>query len=1097
MDLVCTNCWIPHPPGTKYCTQCGTDSLVPLSDEEAKRRKQSILCAGCGRHNSPSSKFCGHCRQPLVYEELRPLTVLFCDIVGSTTLNEQMGDEAYNNEVLIKYKSLCDNAVQEFNGHIAEYLGDGIVAYFGSPEAHEDDARNAVSSGLRIVEEVSRLEVPGRQVQVRVGIHTGLAFMSQGRAVGETPAVAARVQEAAQPNTVLITEATWRQVAGFFYLEEQTARQLKGFSRTTRLYRVLGSKGMRSRLEAAATLGLTPLVGREQEGKFLLACWEKTKRGGGQTVLIRGEAGIGKSRAIEELKKHLAGEEYCLLEGYCSPYQRHTPFAPISDLLSDSMGIAAEDSPQEKLSKLNATMAELAASSKIAIPLIAQILSVPLSLDQPPLELTPIRQRQLTLEILTDWLSNKARDLPVLLVVEDLHWADPSTLELLALIMSQQRRKRLMVVVSFRPEFSTLWPTHEGMHEIKLSGLPADQTAVLATHVAHNRTLPDEVVQEVVKRTDGVPLFVEEMTKMLLESGFLKGVNGSYELTGPLPSRAIPATVKGSVMARLDKFGPEKNLAQLGATLGRELSYDVLQAVSQVSEEDLQYGLARLMDADLITQNGLPPRATYVFKHALIQDAVYESLPNSTRRQYHRRIAEVLEKDVPEVAMTAPELLAQHFTAAGLNKKAIDYWEKAGLRALERAANREAINHLELALETLKSLPNAGDIPEIELRLQLLLMPAHMAIRGWASQEVEACCVRARELCIALDDHQHLFGALWGLWTVQFLRGELDAALEVADQVLNMAMRADVKILQVMGHHAVGFTKYYRGEFLEAKEHATSGIDLFDPEVERQIVNKIQFSSTMALRYFLSAILWFLGKPEESQNELEHTSRLIEQLNHAPSTAAFMAFKLSSYLYLDDTKKIKDTADKLKALCEENGFRLYISVAMMYSGWALAEEGETEAGLEQMDRGLAAYRNTLSGIKLVEVQVMRAEILRKAGFTERALDVLEDGISQASSRQEHLFEPELYRIRGEIRFTQGNESAAVADFDRALDISRGQGALSLELRAVMSKCQLLRKQGKSNEARQQLSTVYDRFTEGFDTKDLVGAKTFMGELCAS
>ena len=381
----------------------------------------------------------------------------------------------------------------------------------------------------------------------------------------------------------------------------------------------------------------------------------ENEAGGGQTVLIRGEAGIGKSRAIEELKKHLAEEEYCLLEGYCSPYQRHTPFAPISDLLSDAMGIAAEDSPQEKLSKLNATMAELAASSKIAIPLIAQILSVPLSLDQPPLELTPIRQRQLTLEILTDWLSDKARDLPVLLVVEDLHWADPSTLELLALIMSQQRRKRLMVVVSFRPEFSTLWPTHEGMHEIKLSGLPADQTAVLATHVAHNRTLPDEVVQEVVKRTDGVPLFVEEMTKMLLESGFLKGVNGSYELTGPLPSRAIPATVQDSLMARLDRLGSEKTLAQLGATLGREFRYDVLKSrlefskdnKLQFTEDKLQGDLARFIDADLLTRNGSPPWATYVFRHALIQDAAYESLLKSTRKQYHQTIAQVLKGRLP------------------------------------------------------------------------------------------------------------------------------------------------------------------------------------------------------------------------------------------------------------------------------------------------------------------------------------------------------------------------------------------------------------------------------------------------------------------
>ena len=658
----------------------------------------------------------------------------------------------------------------------------------------------------------------------------------------------------------------------------------------------------------------------------------------------------------------------------------------------------------------------------------------------------------------------------------------------------------MMMLVSFRPEFSTLWPTHEGVHEIELPRLLPQQTFALATHVAQNRTLPVEVLQEVVKRTDGVPLFVEELTKMVLGSGFLELVNGSYELKGPLPPRAIPTTVQDSLMARLDRLGSEKTLVQIGATLGREFRYDVLQAVSQAilqnNDYDPQRDLKRLISADLVTVVGLAPWATYMFKHALIQDAAYESLLKSTRKQYHQQIAEVLERNFLELKESAPELLAQHFTACGFTPKALEYWDKARKRALERAAYREAIVHLRKALEVLENLPDKSASQKIELNFQLSLAGAYMAIEGWASREVEVCCVRAQELCLELKDYERLVEALWGLWTVRFLRGELDEAPEIADQVLNMALGANHKMLQVMGHHAVGFTKYYRGELLEAKNHATAGIDLFDPEVERQIVDKIQFSSTMALRYFLSAILWFLGKPEESQNELEHASRLIEQLNHAPSTAAFMAFKLSSYLYFGDTKKMKDTAEKLKALCEENGFRLYISVAMMYSGWALAEEGETEAGLEEMERGLAAYRNTLSGIKLVEVQMMRAEILRKAGFAERVLDVIEDGIAQASSRQEHLFESELYRTRGEIRLGQGDESAAAADFDRALDVAHGQGALSLELRAVMSKCQLLRRQGKKDEARGSYAKSMTRFTEGFDTKDLVEAKTLIGELCA-
>ena len=1100
MDLVCKSCRAPHPPGTKFCTQCGTNTLVARSDEIDGRRRQSLICPVCRQLNTQSSKFCGNCSHPLADVELRPLSILFCDIVGSTALNQALGDETYNNEILLIHREICENAVHQYNGWIAEYLGDGIVAYFGYPEAHEDDARNAVLAGLHMVQSITRDKTLRRPFQVRVGVHSGLAFMSQGRAEGEMPSLASRIQDAAQPNTVLITEATQKHVAGFFQLEEQTARQLKGFSRASRLYAVAGVTGARSKLEARATKGLTPLVGREQEGKLLSTCWEKTKAGIAQTVLIRGEPGIGKSRVIEEFKKTLTKDAAFLLEGYSSLYQKDTAFAPISDCLKQAIGITAEDSQQEKWSKLNNDLTSVASLSTVSIALIAQVLSIPL-VDPLQVGFTPLRQHQLTLEALMSWLVGKSRNRPLLMIVEDLHWTDPSTLELLSLIMSQQRTQPVMLVASYRPEFSHAWPLHDAVHEINLARLAPEQTTVVVNHVANNHSLPPVILQEVVERTDGVPLFVEEMTKTILESGYLKLENDAYELTGALPQRVIPLTVQDSLMARLDRLGPEKTLAQIGATLGREFRYDVLKAVAQavlhIREEDLQHELERLVEAELMTRNGELPRVTYVFKHALIQDAAYESLLKSTQKQYHHQIAEVLERDFREVTESAPELLAQHFTAAGFNKKAIVYWEQAGQRALERAANREAIKHLEMALEAQKGSLDFEGAQDMELRLQLSLMPAHSAIRGWASKEVEACCVRARDLCVELGDHKRLVGALWGLWTVHFLRGELDAALEVANQVLNMVLAADVKKLKVMGHHAVGFTKYFRGELLEAKEHATEGIALFDLETEREIVHDIQFSSTMALRYFLSAILWFLGKPEESRKELDRVSYLIAELNHAHTTAAFTAFKLCSHFYYHDTTSIKHAAGRLKQLCEENGFRLYVPVGMMYRGWALAQDGEIEEGLELMKRGAEEYRSTGSLIKFVEVQVMYAEILWKAGRREFALRALEDGMAQASRRQEHLLEPELYRLRGEIQLEQGNEKAAAADFDRALEIARGQGALSLELRAVMSKGRLLRRQGKMDQASQELNRIYGCFTEGFNTKDLVEAKRLISELCAS
>jgi class 3 adenylate cyclase len=1096
-----------------------------------------MICGRCGSSNLFEARFCGSCGAALAgganleqihsstagpiglgrpgkdAAERRQLTVLFCDLVGSTSLAERLDPEELR-DLICEYQQVCLDVVRRNEGHIAQYLGDGVLIYFGYPVAHEDEARRAVRSALAIlagVKELSkRLQQQSRlELSVRIGCHTGQVVVgevgsgdSRIQALGEALNLAARAQNLADPDTIVISAATYQLVEPFFICQDLGTHFVKGIAHPVKLYRALAETGTQTRMQAAATRGMALLVGREHEIKFLLECWERAKEGRGRSVLVTGEPGIGKSRILEELKQRLAGEAYCL-QGYCSSYQQNTAFAPISDLLRHALGITAEDSAQEKLSKLNAAMPRLAFESNGVIPLIAEILSVPLSANHSPLDLTPVRQRQLTLEALTSWLLGTAKDQPLLFIMEDLHWADPSTLELLALVMRDQHTQRIMILLSSRPEFSTRWPTHVSLHEMALPRLTPEQTLALATNVAQNRTLPVEVLREVVKRTDGVPLFVEELTKMVLDSGFLELVNGSYELKGALPPRAIPSTVQDLLMARLDRLGSEKTLAQIGAILGHEFSYDVLQAVSHIDEKTLQRDLECLIRADLVTQNGSPPRATYVFKHALIRDAAYESLLKSIRRQYHQRIAEVLEKDFPEIAMTAPELLAQHFTSCGFDQKAIGYWEKAGKRALERAADREAIVHLQKALEVLKNLGDRSVSQkddrvslEIELDLQLSLMVAFMAIEGWASQKVEACCLRAHDLSLELRDNQSIFGASWGLWTVHFLRGELETALDLAEKVLNMAMGANNKMLQVMGYHAVGFTRYFRGELLEAKRHATDGIRLFDLETEKQIVNAFQFSSTMALRFFLSSSLWFLGKPEESSIELDHASYLIADLNHAPSTAAFMAFKLSSYLYLRDLKRMRETAGKLKELNEENGFRLYVPVEMMYSGWALVEEGDTDEGFRRMERGVAEYRSTGSLIKFVEVQVMHAEVLRKVGFTERALDAIEDGIAQASRRQEHLLEPELYRIRGEIRLGQGDERAAAMDFDRAMDFARGQGALSLELRAAMSKCQLLRKQGKINAARRQLSNVYDCFTEGFNTRDLVEANSLIGELCA-
>jgi class 3 adenylate cyclase/tetratricopeptide (TPR) repeat protein len=1072
MDLTCTNsnCRSPNPSHARFCCMCGR----LLSSEGPAERRQ--------------------------------LTVAFCDLVGWTRMSEHWDPEELMG-VVRAYQQVCTDEVDRHEGRVAQYLGDGVMIYFGDPTAHDDDAQRAVRTVLAILAGVKNLshglQQEGRpELSVRIGIHTGEAVVGEvggetrreRLAVGEVPNLASRAQGLADLNTIVMSEATYRLVKPYFTYKDLGAHRLKGLERLVQLYQVTGETEVQTRMQAAATVGIVPLVGRGKEAEFLRECWQRSRAGTGQVVLVRGEPGIGKSRLVEVLKGQLAGESYSLLECYCLAYEQHTAFAPLSHLLRRTLGFKREDSPQEKLSKLRTAMDGLGLDPKVTVPLLAPLVSITADAGYTPLALPPVRARQLTLEILTTWLLRATETSPVLLIVEDLHWMDPSSLELCSLVMGKQESSRMLMLLTYRPEFQAQWPSRGSLHELALTGLTEEESAALATHVAHNRTLPAEVLHEVVKRTDGVPLFIEELTKTILESGLLKPVNGSYELSGPLPPRAIPDSVQGSLRARLDRLGGAKKLAQIGATIGRDFRHDLFQAVAKIGGVEIERDMGRLIDANLVIQNGVLPQATYSFKHALIQEEAYRSLPISDRPEWHQRIASVLTERFPEIAESSPELLAQHFTAAGFDRQASGSWQKAGQRSLERAANREAITHLGKALERLQNLQDTRERRETELGLQLSLMPAHMAIRGWASSEVEACCVRARELCIELNDHQRLVGALWGLWTVHFLRAELDEALDFAEQVLNMALGAGVKMLEVIGHHAVGFTKYFRGELVEAKEHATNGIRLFDMDTEGQIVQTFQISSTMALRFFYSAILWFLGKPEESWKEREKASSLIRDLNHKPSQAAFMSFELCFYLYSRDPKRMKQAVEGLMKLSKDEGFLLYVPVGMMYVGWALAEEGNTEEGLQQIERGKKIYCDFGNRIKYVEILVMYAEVLWKTGRTDDALRALEEGMNHANTSQERLFEPELYRIRGDILFGQGNEPDAVEALDQAIEKARKQGAAMLELRAVTSKCRLWQSKGNKEEARGQLRQVYDSFTEGFDTKDLMEAKNLLQEL---
>ena len=699
--------------------------------------------------------------------ERRQLTVLFCDLVDSTVLASRLDPEELR-EVVRAYQEACAKVIARFEGHIAQYLGDGLLVYFGYPLAHEDDAQRAVRAGLGIVEALGQLNTRltqewGVHLAVRLGCHTGLVVVGEvgggarqeQLALGETPNLAARLQGIAAPNALVVSAATVQLLGGFFTSQSLGTSELKGLAQPIEVYQVLHESMARSRLEAAGSTGLTPLVGREQEVQLLLERWSQVKDGSGQVVLLSGEAGIGKSRLVQVLKEHVAAEpQSWLTPCQCSPYHQNTALYPWIDLLERvALRFERDESPQQRLSKLEGFLVQYGLPLAEAVPLFASLLSLPLTADYASLTMAPEQQKQKTMQALLTILLRIAAQQPVLFVMEDLHWVDPSTLELLSLLVDQGPTTRILALLTFRPDFSPPWTGRAHLTQVTLNRLSRRQAAEMTDRVAHGKALPTEVVEQVVAKTDGVPLFVEELTKMVLESGLLQEREERYELRGPLSPLAIPTTLHDSLMARLDRLATVKALAQLGATLGREFSYELLQAVAPWDEETLQQGLHQLVEAEFLYQRGLLPQATYLFKHALIQDAAYQSLLRSTRQQYHQRIAQVLEARFPETVEMQPELVAHHYTEAGLAEQAMPYWQRAGQHAIERSAHVEAISHLTQGLAVLTTLPDTPERLLHELNAHITLGDALKTIKGWGAPEVEQAYARALDLCQAYRRH--------------------------------------------------------------------------------------------------------------------------------------------------------------------------------------------------------------------------------------------------------------------------------------------------------------------------------------------------------
>jgi predicted ATPase len=869
-------------------------------------------------------------------------------------------------------------------------------------------------------------------------------------------------------------------------------QDLKGLAHPLRVYRVLHASETQTRLDVGAIRGLTPLVGRDAEVTFLRERWTQVQDGLGQVVLINGEPGIGKSRLVQVLKEQLAGERYTRIEYRCASHTQHSALYPVITHLERALAFTRNDTPDDKLRKLEAALAPYDWPLPDTVSLLAALLSLPLPAHAPPLTLTPQRQRQKTLEALLAWLCAEATRHPVLFIVEDLHWIDPSTLELLTLLIAQGPTARILTVLTCRPEFHPPWPLRAHVTLLTLSRLAHHQAAQMMRRMTGDRPLPMEIEQQIVAKTDGVPLFVEELTKTVLESGLLRERDDRYAPTGPLPSLAIPATLHDSLMARLDRLAPVKAVAQLGAVLGRTFAYELLQAVTPLNEASLQQALAKLVDAELLYQRGLPPQATYTFKHALIQDAAYESLLRSTRQQYHQRIAQILEVQFAETVATQPELLAQHYTEAGLAEQAVGYWYQAGQRAHERSAHVEAIGHLTKGLELLTTLPDTREHRQQELDLQITLGRALMATKGLAAPDTGAAYHRARELCQQVGETPQIFPVLGGLVIFYLNRGEVQTARELGEQMLSLAQRVHDPGGLANAHISLGNALYNLREWDAARMHLEQGIAFYSAQQPRSQGFLTETHQGVFSLIRLAQVLWELGYPDQAVQRSHEALTLARELAHPASVVTALYFAADIHMRRREGQRTYEQAEAAIALAREHGFAFRVAQATVLRGWALVEQGQGEAGIAQMRQGQAALRATGSGRGGNFIQL--AEAYGNVGQVEEGLQVVAETLAKGDSSGGG--EGELYRVKGELLLRQRIPDAPEAEtcLRQALDLARRQQAKSLELRAAMSLARLWQRQGKRAEARDLLAPIYGWFTEGFDTADLQEAKALLEEL---
>jgi class 3 adenylate cyclase/predicted ATPase len=1025
--------------------------------------------------------------------ERRQLTVLFCDLVGSTELSARLDPEDMG-DVIRTYQICCAEVVSRWEGHIAKYMGDGVLAYFGYPRAHEDDAERAVRAGLKLADAIAGLRPRADvRLQARIGIATGQVVVGDlvGRGAAErdavfgaTPNLAARLQQAvAGPGDVVMAQSTRHLVSVLFELADLGKYELKGFAEPIQAWRVQRESGATSRFEARTATGLTPLVGREHELALLVDRWAQAKNGEGRVMLLSGEPGIGKSRIVETLRERLSDEPHAYLDYQCSPFHTNSALHPVTEQLARAAGFARNDTAADKLDKLEAVLSKGTDRGSQAVALLASAMAIPTGERYPPLEVTRQQQKQRTLKVLVEQLQDLAATQPVLMVLEDAHWIDPTTRELFDLVLEQVGVLPALVILTVRPGFRPASVGSAQISALTINRLGPDQCKAMVERIAGSRDLPAEVRDLIVAKTDGVPLFIEELTRAVLES----------ELPNFRPDSVIPTTLHDALVARLDRAAPAKEVAQIGAVIGREFTYDLLAEVARSTNAKLAHALEWLTRTEVVIARGTPPEASYVFKHALVQETAYQTLTRRKRKQLHACLAQVLAERSIKRFETAPEVVAHHYAEAGLAQRAIEYWIRAGDRAIARWANVEAIGHLTKGLTLLKDVPQSDERDRLEIQLQIALGGAFGAHENAAAPATKAAYDRVIELRRQDVEIKHLqlIRALYGQFVATTCRAEFATARDIADELLRTSEQNDRRALFV-GQQAIGFVLFERGQLRSALSYIEQALE---PENRAQGRDYAGFSNypSISLTY-LSWTLFILGYPDQA---LSRANEALAEAERASPLTYAVALGNDCYIreFVGDRHKIAKSADQLISLATEKGMPRRME-GSFFSGLLRADQGDFDDGIDMMHRAFDVLHRWGDEEEAPYKLALIGKAYRNAGKIQQSLSCITEALAQVNRTGEGWYEAELHRIKGSLLLSlpKPDEGEAEASFWKAIETARAQEAKSWELRAATSIARLWRHQGRRSDARDLLAPVYAWFTEGFDTADLKDAKALLAQL---